>query len=73
MCAWELLPVMDRFNMQYVSEGFFSMLLCVRKVGMEIFYLHGLILCVFEDFLSLLLGSHIVHIDGFFCTILKIL
>ena len=35
-----------------VSEGFLSELLCIHNVDIEIFYLHGLILCVSEGFHS---------------------
>ena len=36
----------------HVSEGFFSMLLCVHNVGIETFVLHGLILHVSEGYYS---------------------
>ena len=36
----------------YVFEDYFSVLLCIHNVDMEIFGLHEWILCVLEDYLS---------------------
>ena len=41
------------------------MLLCIHNVCMETFDLHGLILCVSEDYFSELLCIHIVDIETF--------
>ena len=48
-----------------MSEGFLSELLCIGNVCMETSDLHGLILCVSEGDLFLLLCIHILNTVDF--------
>ena len=46
-----------------VSEGLFSVLLCIHIVGMKTFVLHGQILCVSEGVFYIVLCIHSVGIE----------